>query len=78
MSSGESLFAGFRVGVVIGAAIGFFQAKKIRRLVQQPELIDTVRDRFVSIRPTDTLTQSIAEGKAVARRHRAQSDFHDT
>jgi gas vesicle protein len=71
----EQIFVlGFIAGLVIGGAITLFKAPRTGREIRQQllETGDTVRAQLESAVPTDPIADGLAEGKAAARRRRAQ------
>ncbi len=60
-------FSGFILGVVAGSVWGLIRGPRIRL---KPEDISQPGELMRSVLPKDSLQQSIAEGKTVARRVR--------
>lgn len=72
-----SMFSGFFYGVLIGSVVALFRGPRIR--VRKPDLEQTrkqLKEVGETIRetamPPDPVDKSMAEGKAAARRRRAE------
>lgn len=68
---GGLLVSGFVIGLLVGAITALFNGGSRARqgLLETGE---TLRDKIESIVPTDPIAESLAEGKAAARRRRAE------
>lgn len=68
---GGLLVSGFVIGLLVGAITALFNGGSRARqgLLETGE---TLRDKLESIVPTDPIAESLAEGKAAARRRRAE------
>jgi len=68
---GDLLVSGFVIGLLVGAITALFNGGSRARqgLLETGE---TLRDKLESIVPTDPIAESLAEGKAAARRRRAE------
>jgi len=68
---GGLLVSGFVIGLLVGAITALFNGGSRARqgLLETGE---TLREKLESIVPTDTIAESLAEGKAAARRRRAE------
>jgi gas vesicle protein len=67
------LVSGFVVGLLIGAVFALFRAPKKGVIRQQlTETGETLRQKIEAAVPSDPIAESLAEGKAAARRRRAE------
>lgn len=68
---GGLLVSGFVIGLLVGVITALFNGGSRARqgLLETGE---TLRDKLESIVPTDPIAESLAEGKAAARRRRAE------
>lgn len=67
------LVSGFIVGLIIGSIFALFRAPKRGVIRQQlTETGENLRQRIEAAVPTDPIAESLAEGKAAARRRRAE------
>lgn len=69
------LFWGFVMGTLLGGVFALFRTPQIGflRRPQLGETNQTLRERIEStLKPTDPIAESIAEGKAAARRRRVE------
>jgi gas vesicle protein len=67
------LVSGFIVGLLIGSIFALFRAPKKGVIRQQlTETGDNLRQRIEAAVPSDPIAESLAEGKAAARRRRAE------
>ncbi len=68
------LITGFVVGLAVGAVVGLFKAPKggIQLRQQISENGENLRNRLEAIVPSDPIAESLAEGKAAARRRRLE------
>lgn len=64
----SKVFAGFRLGLLIGALVALFKAPRIRLR----DDADGGKGIISQMKPADPITKSIAEGKEAARRRRAE------
>lgn len=64
------LIGGFVIGLVAGGLTALFSGKRLRPQLSRPT--DLLLDKLETIKPVDPLTQSLEEGKAAARRRRAE------
>ncbi len=68
---GGLLVGGFVIGITVGAIMALFNGgSRARRGLA--ETGGVLRDKLESIVPTDPIAESLAEGKAAARRRRAE------
>lgn len=63
-----ALMGGFFWGAILGAGIALFNAPRLRPAQQFQQVQQEVREKLVAAVPADPIDQSIAEGKAAARR----------
>jgi hypothetical protein len=63
-----ALMAGFFWGAVIGSIIALVRAPRLRPMQQIKQVQQDVRVKLEAVVPGDPINQSIAEGKAAARR----------
>jgi gas vesicle protein len=67
------LVSGFIIGLIIGSIFALFRAPKRGVIRQQlTETGENLRQRIEAAVPTDPIAESLAEGKAAARRRRAE------
>lgn len=73
------LFGGFVTGLVIGGIVALFKAPRSGQALRQQlsENTEQIREKIESARPVDPLAESIAEGKAAAKRRRQELGFRD-
>jgi gas vesicle protein len=66
----HAIFGGFLVGLLVGAAVALFSAPLSMSALRQrlSGMRQAVQDRLETVTPTDAVADSIAEGKAAARR----------
>mgnify|MGYP001133755182 CR=1 FL=1 len=64
----NKVFAGFRLGLLVGALVALFKAPRI----QLRDGADGEKGIISRMKPADPITESIAEGKEAARRRRAE------
>lgn len=69
-----TLVAGFVIGLLVGGGIALFKAPRsgIRMREQLSLAGEQVKDRLGSAVPADPIAESLAEGKAAARRRRSE------
>lgn len=69
-----ALGCGFVIGLLLGGIGALFKAPKNLSISrkQLTETGQTLRSKLESVAPTDPIAESIAEGKAAARRRRSQ------
>lgn len=78
-----SLLSGLIFGLLVGGVLGLFFAPGSGRSVRQQlsgtvnDAGQTLKDRIDQAVPTDPVAESLAEGKAAARRRRAERDSDD-
>lgn len=65
------LAGGFIIGLLVGAVTALFNGGN-RARQSLAETGDALRDKLEAIVPTDPIAESLAEGKAAARRRRAE------
>ncbi len=73
------LLGGFVIGLILGGIGTLFRAPRSGSDSRQ-QLVeggDTLREKIESVIVTDPLVESIAEGKAAARRRRIELGFKD-
>lgn len=73
--SQDAAFAGFRLGLLIGALVALFKAPRIRVKGMQRQIADAskeIRDKIENTVASDPMSESIAQGKEAARRRRAE------
>ncbi|GAB4510422.1 MAG: hypothetical protein OHK0046_07210 [Anaerolineae bacterium] len=71
----NTLFGGFIVGISLGALVALLRGPRLRLREtgqQITSLTESVRHSLESAVPTDPIDESIAEGKAAARRRRSE------
>jgi hypothetical protein len=68
----RTLFAGFRLGLLIGATVTFFRGPRYYLPEKLGGATDSLRDTIESVTPSDPIEESIAEGKEAARRRRSE------
>jgi hypothetical protein len=67
------LVSSFIIGLLIGGIFALFRAPKKGVIRQQlTETGDNLRQRIEAAVPSDPIAESLAEGKAAARRRRAE------
>jgi hypothetical protein len=67
------LVSGFVVGLLLGGVFALFRAPKKETIRQQlTETGENLRQKIESVVPADPIAESLAEGKAAARRRRAE------
>jgi gas vesicle protein len=67
------LVSGFIIGLLVGSVVALFRAPKRGVIRQQlTETRDTLRQKIEAAVPADPIAESLAEGKAAARRRRAE------
>ena len=67
------LVSGFIVGLLVGGIFALFRAPKRGVIRQQlTETGETLRHKIEAAVPADPIAESLAEGKAAARRRRAE------
>ena len=67
------LVSGFIVGLLMGSIFALFRAPKRGVIRQQlTETGENLRQRIEAAVPSDPIAESLAEGKAAARRRRAE------
>jgi gas vesicle protein len=67
------LVSGFIVGLLIGGLFALFRAPKRGAIRQQlTETGESLRQKIEAAVPADPIAESLAEGKAAARRRRAE------
>ncbi len=73
------LLGGFVVGLIIGGVAALFRTPRSGNDVRQQlaESGDTFREKLVSVIVSDPVAESMAEGKAAARRRRIELGFND-
>ena len=69
--SNGALFIGFVIGLLVGSLFALFNAPESGDETRR-KLTQNVRTSLESITPTDPIAEGIAEGKAAARRRRAE------
>ena len=73
------LLSGFVIGLIIGGVAALFRTPRSGNAVRQ-QLVeggDILRGKLESVIVSDPVTESMAEGKAAARRRRAELGFED-
>lgn len=68
---GGMLAVGMLIGMATGALIALFTAPKSGRAFRE-QVSETGQQLRSSVTPPDTIAESMAEGKAAARRRRAE------
>lgn len=73
------LLGGFVMGLIIGGVAALFRTPRSGNDVRQQliESGDTLRGKLESAIVSDPVAESMAEGKAAARRRRAELGFKD-
>ena len=67
------LVSGFVIGLLVGGLFALFRAPKRGVIRQQlTETGENLRHKIEAAVPTDPIAESLAEGKAAARRRRAE------
>lgn len=73
------LFGGFVMGLIVGGVAALFRTPQSGNEVRQQlvESGDALRNKLESVVVNDPLAESMAEGKAAARRRRLELGFKD-
>lgn len=73
------LIGGFIIGLIVGGVAALFRTSRSGTEVRQQivESGDNIRGKIESAIVTDPVAESMAEGKAAARRRRAELGFND-
>ena len=73
------LVAGFVIGLIVGGIGALFRTPRSGNDVRQQlvESGDSIRDKLESVIVSDPVAESMAEGKAAARRRRLELGFKD-
>jgi gas vesicle protein len=73
------LIGGFVIGLIVGGVAALFRTPRSGNDVRQQlvESGDTIRGKLESVIVSDPLAESMAEGKAAARRRRIELGFND-
>ena len=69
---GNKVFAGFRLGLFIGALVALFRAPRFPILQRIREASEQDKGIIEALTPPDAVSRGIAEGKEVARRRQAE------
>jgi gas vesicle protein len=74
-----TLVAGFVIGLVVGGVLTLFKAPRSGQQVRQQitQAGEQVRNKLELAVPADPIAESIAEGKAAARRRRSELGLND-
>jgi gas vesicle protein len=67
-----AVMGGFFWGAVFGGLVALFGAPRLRPAEQIKQVQEGVREKLEAVVPSDPIDQSIAEGKAAARRRLAE------
>jgi len=73
------LLGGFVIGLIVGGVAALFRTSRSGNDARQ-QLVksgDTLRGRIESVIVSDPVAESMAEGKAAARRRRIELGFND-
>ena len=73
------LIGGFVIGLIVGAVAALFRTPRSGNDVRQQLAVsgDNLRNKLESVVVSDPLAESMAEGKAAARRRRIELGFND-
>ena len=73
------LIGGFVIGLIVGGVAALFRTPRSGNDVRQQiaESGDNIRGKLESVIVSDPLAESMAEGKAAARRRRIELGFND-
>lgn len=73
------LFGGFIIGLIAGGVVTLFRLPRSGSAVRKEiaEKGETLRDKLDTVVQSDPLAESMAEGKAAARRRRLELGFND-
>lgn len=73
------LLGGFVIGLIVGGVAALFRTPRSGNAVRQQlaESGDTLRGKLESVIVSDPVAESMAEGKAAARRRRLELGFKD-
>jgi gas vesicle protein len=73
------LIAGFALGMLVGGIAALFKAPKSGEIRGQlAETGENLRNKIQSAVPADPIAESLAEGKAAARRRQAELGLHNS
>ncbi|MBC8100525.1 MAG: hypothetical protein H7Y11_13865 [Armatimonadetes bacterium] len=64
----RAVFSGFLVGAVGGALLALLRAPRLKPAAHLKQVQQDVRQKLEAVIPEDPISQSLAEGKAAARR----------
>lgn len=73
------LIGGFIIGLIVGGVVALFRTPRSGNEMRQQltESGDSIRDKLESVIVSDPVAESMAEGKAAARRRRLELGFKD-
>jgi gas vesicle protein len=73
------LIGGFIIGLMVGGLVALFRTPRSGTAVRQQlvESGDSIRGKLESVIVNDPVAESMAEGKAAARRRRLELGFKD-
>ncbi len=76
---GGLLLGGFVIGIIIGSVVALFRAPRSGSVLRQEisERGDAIREKLDTAIQSDPLAESMAEGKAAARRRRIELGFNE-